>query len=261
MSEIKVLNIAHRGLEMEAPENTIAAFKMALSEGADGFELDVQLSKDGKVIVMHDLSVDRTTNGSGIVKDKTVQELRQLDAGSWFCPEFRGEKIPTLEEVFEKLPQDTIIDIELKGANISPALSREVVKIIHKYNASDRAFVASYNPLALWYVRRYSKTIRRKIIGLFEGIDPAKSLINRFLLLLHRKSKKLLIWFVRPEIIDTHHENLTQQLVTRLKQKSFVVMASILENRTDMQKVINFGVDIIINRNPQLLKEVLRKSR
>lgn len=261
MSGRKVLNIAHRGLERKAPENTIAAFKMALDEGADGFELDVQLSKDGKVVVMHDLSVDRTTNGSGKVKNKTVQELKQMDAGSWFDPAFQGEKIPTLEEVFQKLPKTAVIDIELKNANISPALSREVVKIIHGHNASDRAFIAAYNPLALWYVRRYSRTIRRKIIGLFEGTDPSKSPINRFPLILHRKSKKILIWFVRPEIIDTHHENLTQQLVTRFKKKGFIVMVSILESCSDMQKVIRFGVDIIINRNPKLLKEVLRKNR
>src|SRR5690242_14424230 len=92
---------AHRGASAHAPENTLAAFELALTQQADGIELDVKLTSDGHVIVHHDATVNRTTNGQGRIKDMTLVGLKKLDAGSSFSEQFRGEKIPTLEEVFE----------------------------------------------------------------------------------------------------------------------------------------------------------------
>src|SRR6056297_841327 len=90
---------AHRGASAVAPENTLAAFTAALQAGADGIELDVHLTRDGVPVVMHDETVDRTTNGSGRIRDLSHAEIDDLDAGSWFGPRWRGEKIPTLEKV------------------------------------------------------------------------------------------------------------------------------------------------------------------
>lgn len=95
------INIAHRGASGYAPENTMAAFEKALEMGADLLELDVQLSTDGHVVVIHDYTVERTTDGQGKVEDLTLEESRKLDAGAWYRPEFKGEVIPTLEEVLE----------------------------------------------------------------------------------------------------------------------------------------------------------------
>jgi glycerophosphoryl diester phosphodiesterase len=93
--------IAHRGFSGVAPENTLVAIRRGIEIGADMAEIDVTLSKDGYVVVIHDETLDRTTNGTGPVSDATLEELQRLDAGSWFAPEFAGEKIPTLGEVLD----------------------------------------------------------------------------------------------------------------------------------------------------------------
>ncbi len=108
--EGKILVLGHRGYSAKYPENTLLAFRKAIEAGADGIELDVWLTKDGEVVVIHDETVDRTSNGSGKVKEMTLEELKALDFGS-------GEKIPTLEEVFEVVPEDAIVNVEIKDAD------------------------------------------------------------------------------------------------------------------------------------------------
>jgi glycerophosphoryl diester phosphodiesterase len=104
---------AHRGASAHAPENTLAAFELALAQGADGIELDAKLSADEHVVVIHDATVDRTTDRHGRVKDMSLAELRSLDAGRFFAEKYRGEKIPTLEEVFEGVGKSTFVNVEL----------------------------------------------------------------------------------------------------------------------------------------------------
>ena len=109
------LLIAHRGGAAEAPENTLGAFRRALDLGIRWFELDVQMTKDGALVVIHDETVDRTTNGTGPVSSFTFEEIRKLDAGSRFSPDFAGEKIPTLREVLDRCAeQGAVVFIELK---------------------------------------------------------------------------------------------------------------------------------------------------
>src|SRR5919197_4354903 len=93
------LVVGHRGAMGYAPENTLASFELAVEQGADVVELDVHLSRDGQVVVIHDEQLDRTTDGRGLVGDRTLDELKRLDAGSWFDPRFAGQRIPTLHEV------------------------------------------------------------------------------------------------------------------------------------------------------------------
>src|SRR5437867_7569994 len=104
---------AHRGASAYAPENTLAAFELALAQNADAIELDVKLSADGHAIVIHDPTVDRTTAHHGRVRDLSLAELSALDAGSFFSEKFHGERIPTLEEVFETMGKRTFINVEL----------------------------------------------------------------------------------------------------------------------------------------------------
>src|SRR5258705_3174798 len=108
---------AHRGASAHAPENTLAAFELALAQGADGIELDAKLSADGHVVIIHDAAVDRTTDRQGRVKDMSLAELRSLDAGGFFAEQYRGEKVPTLEEVFEALGKRMFVNVELTNYN------------------------------------------------------------------------------------------------------------------------------------------------
>src|SRR5690606_40107102 len=96
----KPLRVAHRGARAEGPENTLAAIRLALEKGADGFELDVHRTRDGHLVVCHDETVDRTTDGTGAIGAMTLAELKRLDAGRWFDERFAGERIPTLDEVW-----------------------------------------------------------------------------------------------------------------------------------------------------------------
>jgi len=130
----KFLNIAHRGASGHAPENTLAAFDKAVEMKADFFELDVQMSKDGHLVVIHDTTVDRTTDGTGRVKDLTLEELKRLDAGSWFGPEFAGERIPTLEEVLDRYRGKIGILIEIKEPSLYPGIEEKVAKALEERN-------------------------------------------------------------------------------------------------------------------------------
>jgi glycerophosphoryl diester phosphodiesterase len=146
------LLIAHRGASSAAPENTMAAFNLAIEQGAEALELDAKLSADGEVVVIHDQSVDRTTNGSGRVDQLSLQKIKTFDAGSWF-PEtgrFAGERIPTLDEVLGAFGRSIIINIELTNyATIFDQLPIKVVNLIRRHNLNDRVFFSSFNPIAL----------------------------------------------------------------------------------------------------------------
>jgi glycerophosphoryl diester phosphodiesterase len=132
LGEVEI--VAHRGASGYAPENTIAAFDKAVEMNADYIEIDVQRSQDGKLVVIHDQTVDRTTNGTGNVKDLTFQQLNQLDAGSWKGIQFTGEKIPTFEEILDRYHEKIGILIELKSPELYPGLEEQVVQIFEERN-------------------------------------------------------------------------------------------------------------------------------
>lgn len=114
---------AHRGAMNTHPENTIASFKAAVDAGAQMIELDVWLTKDNKMVVIHDAAVDRTTNGSGKIVNLSLSEIKKLDAGSWKSPEFKGEKIPTFEEALSVIPRNIWINVHIKGEDETPVLA------------------------------------------------------------------------------------------------------------------------------------------
>ncbi|WP_456272015.1 glycerophosphodiester phosphodiesterase [Bacillus sp. AK031] len=128
--EDNTLIVAHRGASSLAPENTLSAFDKAVSLKADYIELDVQMTKDGEIIVMHDVTVDRTTNGSGRVKNLTYEQIADLDAGSWFSPKFQGERVPALQTVLDRYEGKIGILIELKKPSIYPEIEEELAKLL-----------------------------------------------------------------------------------------------------------------------------------
>ncbi len=144
------LTLGHRGASADAPMNTLPAFKRALEQGADGVELDVQLSKDGVPVVIHDDTVDATTNGQGLVAEMTAAQLQALDAGSWFGASFAGTTIPTLAEVFRVIGGRSIINVEIKhtGRDIEP-ITAAVAAVIEQYAMQAKVIVSSFNPYVL----------------------------------------------------------------------------------------------------------------
>lgn len=138
---------AHRGCSGAYPENTLVAFRAAAELPITGVEIDVHLTRDGEIVVIHDEKVNRTTNGKGYVKDKTLKELHELDCGSWYSEEWSGEKIPTLDEIFD-IFEDTNhrLNIELK-TDVFPydGLADKVVDLAAKRGFTDRVLISSFN--------------------------------------------------------------------------------------------------------------------
>jgi glycerophosphoryl diester phosphodiesterase len=176
------LVIAHRGASAEAPENTIAAFELAIAHGADGIELTVHLSMDDQPVVIHDFTLERTTDGVGRVRDQTVRELKRLDAGGWRGARFQGQRIQTLQEMFERFRERTRFWIEVSGGfDRGRDLEERVVSTIEIYDVIERALVLSSNQEALDRIRVLNPEIR---LGLRladprgEGPTPSRTTIQ-----------------------------------------------------------------------------------
>ncbi len=146
----KTLVFGHRGAMAYAPMNTLASFQLAYEQGADGIELDVHFSKDRQLIVLHDFTVDATTDGHGPASDFTLSDLKRLDAGSWFSPAFAGETIPTLDEVFDSVGGKLLMNIEIKSRFAEPeALNCAVADCIRRHKMVERSLVSSFDPKLL----------------------------------------------------------------------------------------------------------------
>ncbi|WP_419394044.1 glycerophosphodiester phosphodiesterase [Cytobacillus praedii] len=145
----QVDNVAHRGAAGYAPENTIAGFDLAVEMKADYIEIDVQRSKDGEIIVIHDTTVDRTTDGTGKVGDLTFEQLRSLDAGSWKGEQFAGEPIPTFEEILDRYHGKVGILIELKAPELYPGIEKQVAEALKERNLdkpqNEKIIIQSFN--------------------------------------------------------------------------------------------------------------------
>lgn len=145
----QVSNVAHRGATAYAPENTIAAFDLAVDMKADYIEIDVQRSKDGELVLIHDTTVDRTTDGTGKVGDLTLEQLRSLDAGSWKGEQFAGEPIPTFEEILDHYHGKIGILIELKAPELYPGIEEQVAAALIERNLhkpqNEKIIIQSFN--------------------------------------------------------------------------------------------------------------------
>lgn len=252
----KVLNIAHRGSETRAPENTLAAFRLAMQEGADGVELDVQPTRDGALVVLHDPRVDRTTDGKGLVVCKTLREVKRLDAGSWFSPRYVGERIPTLDEVFEALPAHAIVAIELKPLRPTAFVPRKVLESVRRHRVGNRVLLLSYNPVALWHCKRMAPEIP---VQLSHQPDFQEYIIQFFR------------WFVglRPDIrsFDLGVLSRKPSLVLEHHLQGTRVFSSVFKHtKTDtpaqtMRFLRDLGVDGIMASDPVLLKRILDEKQ
>ena len=137
-----MMNIAHRGFSSRYPENTMLSFRKALDLGVSRLELDLQVTRDGDLVVLHDQTVDRTTNTSGATKDFTLEEIRTLDAGSWLSDEFSGSRIPTFLEVLTELPSAILVtELKFEGN----AAIEDVVKLVRDKGATERVIISSFD--------------------------------------------------------------------------------------------------------------------
>jgi glycerophosphoryl diester phosphodiesterase len=245
------LNLAHRGALREAPENTLAAFRRAMALGADGFELDVKLSRDGVPVIMHDASLDRTTDAGGRVCDKTVAELKSLDAGSWFDFEFRGEPVPTLEEVFAEFGHRAVINVELTNYTTSrDGLEARVVRLIARHGLGRRVILSSFNPFSIRRVKRLDPSL------------PTAVLTSRDLPVYLRR-----VWlgFLAPhEARHPEQAELSEAYLRDVRRRGLRLNAwtPAAEDETPdrVSRLLALGVDGLICNRPEIVKSVLDRT-
>ena len=180
MTAGETLVFGHRGAMAKAPMNTLAAFKLAYQQGAQGIELDTHLSGDGALIVLHDFSVDATTDGQGEAGDLTLEQLKRLDAGAWFSAEFAGEQIPTLDEVFESVGSKLLINVEVKSRFAErQQVSQAVARCIRAHALARRVLVSSFDALLL---REFRAVMPEVLLGYLHapGYFAAEHLAGEF---------------------------------------------------------------------------------
>ena len=199
---MKPLGIGHRGASAYAPENTIAAFNRAFDMGADGIELDVELTKDGVPVVFHFSTPNHPTHGIRSLSAMTLAEVKHLDAGAWFDEKFRSERIPTLTEVLDAVGSRGKIVVEIKWSAVklgNAALEQATAQVIQQSANAHQVIISSFHPIALYRIARLAPHIPRALIYQ-EDLFPW--LLNGF----------WFRWLTRPQQIHPAHAMLTPQL-------------------------------------------------
>jgi glycerophosphoryl diester phosphodiesterase len=251
------VNVAHRGASTLAPENTIEAFRLAVEAGAGGLELDVHMTRDGHIVVIHDATVDRTTNGSGAVSEMTLDELRRFDAGHNFSPDGgstrpyrgRGVWVPTLGEVLEEFP-GIAVNIEIKAG--TPGIEETVLGILRDANALGRALVVS-TPHAI--VKRF-----RKISSGHISTGASRWEIGVFYILSRLRLERL----VRPAYdalqVPLLHRGIlvvTPRFIRAAQARGVRVDVWTINQAEEMRRLLDLRVDVIMTDRPGTLAEVL----
>lgn len=270
---MKPLVIAHRGASGLAPENTLAAFSLAVALGADGVELDVQMSADGRPIVMHDARVNRTTNGTGNVSRLRFEQLQRLDAGAWFdkrrsrrprvramidrlyaeagaaSPHYSGEPVPSLDDVLSLLKPNSLerIYVELKGSSLNnAALLESVLLLVRKHRVVKSTTLLSFDHEVIRRAKELSNEVRTA------ALFPAR---GRRLV-----SSRLIIRLAESAGVDEvalHYGLATRRSIDALHERGLWVSVWTANSKLAIRRVIGAGVDAIMTNFPNRLRELL----
>lgn len=229
------LIIAHRGLTSAAPENTVAAFQAAVDAGADGVELDVRLSRDGEVVVLHDPGLERTTNGTGPAARRTLAELKQFDIGG-----LSGERIPTLGEVFDALPASflTIVELKLYGVGFWKLASR-ALQVVREAGRMETTMLASFSPFSLLAVRLIEPRALRGLIWSGDHPPPARG--------------RWLSPLAAPHWLNPNETGFSQELLRRAHARGQRVLAWDVSAGADLNDLAAMGLDAVVTDHAEAL--------
>lgn len=253
----QVLVIAHQGGEKLRPDNTLVAFSYAVELGVDVLEMDMHSTQDGVLVVMHDESVDRTTNGSGLIKEMTLAELKTLDAAyNWPHHDpagprpYRGQGItvPTVEELFQSFPQMRM-NIEIKQAD--PPIVQPFCDLLRQYNMTDQVLVASFHPETMINFRQTCPEVATS------GTEPEiRSFFIPNTIFLGAVYQSPAEAFQVPEYSGDLHV-LTGRFIRGAHRHNVDVHAWTIDEPEDMARLIDLGIDGIITNRPDLLLALL----
>lgn len=234
---------AHRGYSGKYPENTMIAFKKALECGVDGIELDVQLTKDGEVVIIHDETIDRTTTGKGFVVDYTYEELEKFDASFKF-KDLGFNKIPTLREYFQLVKDyDIVTNVELKtGINEYLGIEEKVWELIKEYNLEEKVIISSFNHFSVMRMKKIAPQLKYGFLSEDWIIDAGK--------------------YTHSHGVQCYHprfNNLVPDVIKELKKYNLEINTWTVNLEEDMRYLYSNNIDVIITNYPELAQEIKKE--
>ncbi|MCU4767372.1 glycerophosphodiester phosphodiesterase [Bacillus toyonensis] len=247
-----IKNIAHRGASAYAPEHTIAAYKLGQQLKGDYIEIDLQMTKDGHLVAMHDETVNRTTNGKGLVKEHTLEEMKQLNAGSFFNEkypnlakkEFENAKVPTLKEIIEIFGHNANYYIETKSPDEYPGMEEKLLEIIKYYQISDKVIIQSFSEESL-----------QKIHSLHANIPLVQLLSYKKAVQLNElEIEKYKTYCIG---LGMNYKYIDSAYVKKIKKHGLEVHSFTVDNEKDMKKLLSWGVDGMFTNYPDRLHSIL----
>lgn len=238
--------LAHRGASGYAPENTRASILEGLKQNCDGFEVDVQLTKDGELVIFHDWSLERTTNGSGFLKDKKLSELKALDIGSWFSKKFKDEKIMTLKELLEIVPPEKLLNIEIKVRHGEVNhIEKKVIEVLEASSRLDsNIIISSFDHRIIKKINDIKPEAQVGIV-VAAGLLDLKNYISNF------------------NLYSVHcgGEFINKINIDELKEKNIKTYAWTVNKLEESIILDSFGVEGVITNYPDILGSVSNLNR
>lgn len=237
--------IAHRGFSSRAPENTLVAIREAIAIGADMVEIDVTLSSDGEIVVIHDETLDRTTNGSGPVSQHSLADLKKLDAGSWFDPWFENERIPTLSEVLTAVNGKILVNIEIKSEAVEQGIAAKVIETIRRSAMNHQVVISSFSPTALQQVHSQAPNLLTAVLynsKIHQGLDAVDIAAS-----------------VGASVFNIKRQRLTATMSERCSEHRIPIGIYTVNKKRHMRRMIKKRVGAIFTDHPDRLIEVLAK--
>ncbi len=228
------VRIAHRGASMIAPENTLAAFNKAIEIGVDAVELDLHGTADGEIVVIHDSSLDRTTNMRGPVNQTTLETIKQADAGSWFNQQFAGEPVPTLAEVLECITDETMAVLEIKDSMISEA----VVEKVREMNLLERIVIISFHISVIESVRQLESRIPTGYLIGSNNDDPCPIQLCQQ------------ISSLGSSLLNVNHHLITAEFAHEICKRGISLWSWTVDDVDQMREMLAYGVQGITSNHP-----------
>ena len=237
----EMVNVAHRGASGHAPENTMAAFEKAFEMKADFIEIDVQMTRDGRLVAIHDTTVNRTTNGNGFVGDYTLEEIQQLDAGSWFGEEFAGERIPTFEEIIDEYRGKIGILIELKSPELYPGMEEKVAEALIERNmhkpSNGKIIIQSFNHESVQLSKQLLPNIPHGVLAGLTWADVTDEQLAQFA--------------TYADFFNPNMNIVTEDLVDRVHLAGMEIYAYTVRTQEQADNLFELEVDGIITDFPE----------
>lgn len=254
----QTLLIAHRGFGNYAPDNSISGVELAIDSGFDAVDLDSQLTADGELVIFHDPTLERLTDGTGELKNKTLSELKQLDIGYKFHENYIGEKMVTLGEMIEQVDGRILMVVELKSSSLlSEGIEEKAIQEIRDHNAYDGVYLSSFNPFVIYRLEKRDKRV--KTVFIFRDTEPYDStqLAKLPFFLKMEPLRKAIRKIIKPDILSVEI-NTHQSTINQLQKKGYPLFLWLTNTEKEIKESLERNPLGIITDEPILLEEEIK---